>query len=185
MMEIEVKELSPIEKEKLGNMIEGMSELELREVLSHIPVALMFDEVMVRLDQYDRFTKYIQDAFECLPKQRGIFEMAKNLRQKYKEAKKKLEAMNYKTPYPNSPFMVTNVPIRKFRCVRMVNSDFMPSNLERANEVIERDVARELLTSLLDAGVIDIFRTYDEYTDQIRIYADIYVADKKSTNAHA
>jgi hypothetical protein len=67
----------------------------------------------------------------------------------------------------------------------MVNSDFMPSNLERANEVIERDVARELLTSLLDAGVIDIFRTYDEYTDQIRIYADIYVADKKSVNAHA
>ena len=68
MIEIETKELSPIEKEKLGNMIEGMSEPELRVVLSHIPVGLMFDEVLARLAQYEQFTMYIQDAFECLPK---------------------------------------------------------------------------------------------------------------------
>lgn len=68
MNENEMRELSQIEKEKLGNMIEGMSELELREVLRHIPVGLMFNEVLVKLDQYEQFTMYIQDAFECLPK---------------------------------------------------------------------------------------------------------------------
>lgn len=68
MNENEMRELSQIEKEKLGNMIEGMSKLELREVLKHIPVGLMFDEVLVRLAQYEQFTMYIQDAFECFPK---------------------------------------------------------------------------------------------------------------------
>lgn len=111
--------------------------------------------------------------------------MAKNLRQKYKEAKKKLEAVNYKAVYLNSPIAVTNVPIHKIRSARTVSLDYMPSNIERATEVFELDVAKKLVTHLLDNGLINISSTYDPYARQAYVFADIYVADKKSVNAHA
>lgn len=63
-----IKELSPIEKEKISDSIKGMSEQELRIVLQNIPVGLMFDEVMVRLAKYEQFTDYVQDALNCLPR---------------------------------------------------------------------------------------------------------------------
>ena len=63
-----IKELSPAEKEKISDMVKGMSESELRVVLENIPVGLMFDEVLTRLAHYNAFASQIQNAMEYLPK---------------------------------------------------------------------------------------------------------------------
>lgn len=56
------------EKEKISDIIKGMSEQELRIVLQNIPVGLMFDEIGDRLSMYEQFATSIQDAFNCLPR---------------------------------------------------------------------------------------------------------------------
>lgn len=61
-------ELSPIEKEKINGMIQGMSEQEIRVVLQNIPVGLMFDEIGARLAAHEHFAMSIQDALKCLPR---------------------------------------------------------------------------------------------------------------------
>ena len=63
-----IKELSPIEKEKINGMIQGMSEQEIRVVLQNIPVGLMFDEIGARLAAHEQFAMNIQDALKCLPR---------------------------------------------------------------------------------------------------------------------
>ena len=63
-----IKELSPIEKEKINCMIQGMSEQEIRVVLQNIPVGLMFDEIGARLAAHEHFAMSIQDALKCLPR---------------------------------------------------------------------------------------------------------------------
>lgn len=63
-----IKELLPIEVEKINGMIRGMSEQELRVVLQNIPVGLMFDEIGARLAAHEQFAMHIQDALNCLPR---------------------------------------------------------------------------------------------------------------------
>lgn len=63
-----VKELLPIEVEKINGMIQGMSEQELRVALHNIPVGLMFDEIGARLAAHEQFAMHIQDALKCLPR---------------------------------------------------------------------------------------------------------------------
>ena len=63
-----IKTLTQAEKEKISDMIKGMSETELRVVLENIPVGLMFDEVLARLAHYNAFASQIQNAMEYLPK---------------------------------------------------------------------------------------------------------------------
>lgn len=63
-----IKELLPIEVEKINGMIQGMSEQELRVALGNIPVRLMFDEIGARLAAHEQFAMHIQDALNCLPR---------------------------------------------------------------------------------------------------------------------
>lgn len=63
-----IKDLSPAEKEKISDIIKGMSESEVRVVLTNIPVGLMFDEVLARMAMYDNFASSIQDSLKYLPK---------------------------------------------------------------------------------------------------------------------
>jgi hypothetical protein len=63
-----IKELLPIEVEKINGMIQGMSEQELRVALHNIPVGLMFDEIGARLAAHEQFAMSIQDALKCLPR---------------------------------------------------------------------------------------------------------------------
>ena len=63
-----IKTLTQAEKEKISDMVKGMSETELRIVLENIPVGLMFDEVLTRLAHYNAFASQIQNAMEYLPK---------------------------------------------------------------------------------------------------------------------
>lgn len=63
-----VKELLPIEVEKINGMIQGMSEQEVRVALRNIPVGLMFDEIGARLAAHEQFAMHIQDALNCLPR---------------------------------------------------------------------------------------------------------------------
>lgn len=65
---IPVKELLPIEVEKINGMIQGMSEQEIRVALRNIPVGLMFDEIGARLAAHEQFAMNIQDALNCLPR---------------------------------------------------------------------------------------------------------------------
>ena len=63
-----VKELLPVEVEKINGMIKGMSEQEIRVVLHNIPVGLMFDEIGARLAMHEQFAQNIQDALKSLPR---------------------------------------------------------------------------------------------------------------------
>lgn len=58
--------LSPIEKEKIKNMVTGMSEEEMKITLQNIPMTLIFDHITGVLEKNRQFAQSVQDAMNRL-----------------------------------------------------------------------------------------------------------------------
>lgn len=58
--------LSPIEKEKISSMVNGMSEEEMKITLQNIPMALIFNHIAGVLERNRQFAQSIQDAMNRL-----------------------------------------------------------------------------------------------------------------------
>lgn len=103
--------------------------------------------------------------------------MAKNLRQKYKEAKKQLHKLNWRLLYPDKPLTVNvnNVPIHKIRSVKTVDI----FEAERERDMIKHELAFDLAKHMVDNGMIQVSETVDRYSGQIYMFADLYVVNKK------
>lgn len=102
--------------------------------------------------------------------------MAKNLRQKYKDAKKKLRAMNWRLLYPTHPIKVEreDLSIRKLNSVKTVDM----SRYENARESVMMDIAFELGRALIDNRMVNVSETYDPYSGRVYIFAEVDVVDK-------
>ena len=101
--------------------------------------------------------------------------MAKNLRQKYKEAKRKLREMNWRLLYPDRPLTVNQVPIHKVRSVKTVDI----FEAERARDIITHELAFDLAKHMVDNGMVSVSETVDPYSGRVYMFADLYVVDKK------
>ena len=102
--------------------------------------------------------------------------MAKNLRQKYKEAKRKIHELNWRLLYPSKPIVVNNdVSVRKVRSVKTVDI----FEAERARDTIMRELAFDLAKHMVDNKMINVHETVDPYSGRVYMFADLYVVDKK------
>ena len=108
--------------------------------------------------------------------------MAKNLRQKYKEAKKKLHELNWRLLYPSKPIVMTNnVPIHKVRSVKTVDI----FEAERARDMVMRELAFDLAKHMVDNKLVNVHETIDPYSGRVYMFADLYVVDKKDAVVNA
>lgn len=103
--------------------------------------------------------------------------MAKNLRQKYKEAKRKLRELNWRLLYPDKPLTanITNVPIHKVRSVKTVDI----FEAERERDMITRELAFDLAKHMVDNKMVNVSETVDPYSGRVYMFADLYVVDKR------
>lgn len=101
--------------------------------------------------------------------------MAKNLRQKYKEAKRKLRELNWRLLYPDKPLIVKDVPIHKVRSVKTVDI----FEAERERDMVTRELAFDLAKHMVDNKMVSVSETVDPYSGRVYMFADLYVVDKK------
>lgn len=99
--------------------------------------------------------------------------MAKNLRQKYKEAKRKLREMNWRLMYPDKPMTVNNVSIRKVRSAKTV--DIL--ELENMREAVMTDIAFDLAKYMVENDMVNVSETYDPFSGKAYVFADINIVD--------
>lgn len=101
--------------------------------------------------------------------------MAKNLRQKYKDAKKKLREMNWRLLYPTEPFKVevNNLSVRKLRSVQTVDI----FEAEHMREIVKNNIAFDLAKYMVQNNMINISETVDPYSGQVYMFAEVDVVD--------
>ena len=104
--------------------------------------------------------------------------MSKNLRQKYKEAKKKLREMNWRLLYPTKPIKTEreNLSITKISSVKTVDI----SRHENARDSVMMDVAFELGRCLLNNDMVNVSETFDPYSGKVYIFAEVNVVGKNA-----
>lgn len=105
--------------------------------------------------------------------------MAKNLRQKYKEAKKKIAVLrraNWRLMYPTNPFPVesTNLSIRKVKSAKTVDR-YEFENFENA---IATNLAFDMARYLIENKMIEVKHTIDPYSGRVYIFAELDVVDR-------
>lgn len=101
--------------------------------------------------------------------------MAKNLRQKYKEAKKKLRELNWRLLYPDKPLTVKDIPIHKVRSVKTVDI----FDAERERDMVARELAFDLAKHMVDNKMVNVSETVDPYSGRVYMFADLYIVDKR------
>lgn len=105
--------------------------------------------------------------------------MAKNLRQKYKEAKKKiaeLRSANWRLMYPINPFPIEskNVSIRKVRSAKTIEL-YEVDNFET---VVLQDLAFDMTRYLIENKMIEVKHTIDPFSGKVYIFAELDVVEK-------
>ena len=105
--------------------------------------------------------------------------MAKNLRQKYKEAKKKLAEMrqaNWRLMYPTNPIPVesTNLKIRKVRSAKTVDYH----ELDNFENAVLQDIAFDMARYLIENKMINIKHTIDPFSGNVYIFTELDVVEK-------
>ena len=104
--------------------------------------------------------------------------MAKNLRQKYKEAKKKIAELrqsNWRLMYPTNPIPVesTNLKIKKVASAKTV--DFY--ELDNFESAVLRDIAFDMTKYMIENDMINIKHTIDPFSGKAYIFAELDVVD--------
>lgn len=102
--------------------------------------------------------------------------MARNLRQKYKDAKKQIQHMiEWQFLRQPKSMVVDNVPLRKFRATRM----FRYGEMEQIPKPVLMDIAFDLAKHMIENNMVNITESFDPYRGETCIVAEILVADKK------
>ena len=102
--------------------------------------------------------------------------MAKNLRQKYKDAKKQLYSLKWQLLRTQSNKMFTEVkaPVHNLRANKVVDM----YQLEHMRDAVIKNLAYDLAKHMVDNDLINISETYDPYSGRACVTADIYVVSK-------
>lgn len=103
--------------------------------------------------------------------------MAKNLRQKYKDAKKQIHDLKWRLLYPAKPIKleVNNVSIRKLRSVQTVDI----FEAEHMREIVKNNIAFELAKHMVQNNMINVSETVDPYSGRVYMFAEIDVVDRR------
>ena len=107
--------------------------------------------------------------------------MAKNLRQKYKEAKKQLREMKWRLLYPTKPLTFVDrgdLSIRKVSSVKTVDI----FEVEHVREILKSemafDLARHMIKNdMIKNDMVNISETFDPHSGKVYICAEVNVVD--------
>lgn len=102
--------------------------------------------------------------------------MAKNLRQKYKEAKKQLREMKWRLLYPTKPLTFVDrgdLSIRKVGSVKTVDI----FEVEHVREILKSEMAFDLARHMVNNDMINISETFDPHSGKVYIRAEVNVVD--------
>lgn len=106
--------------------------------------------------------------------------MAKNLRQKYKEAKKKIAELrhaNWRLMYPTNPIAVNSkeLKIRKVRSAKTVEQHMF----EDFETGITIDLAFDIAKYMVKNGMIEVKHTIDPFSGNVYVFAELDIVDRE------
>lgn len=101
--------------------------------------------------------------------------MARNLRQKYKDLKKRFDHMNRYMPLRKSIVETKDVRLQKVGVNKMIDMGIM----DNMPDAVLTDIAFDLAKFLVKEGVIDISEKRDPYSGRVNINASLLVGINK------
>lgn len=100
--------------------------------------------------------------------------MAKNLRQKYKEAKQKLSAMNWRLLYPPVSVNHGDIKIRNIRASKVIDI----YEMENMKDAVMFDLAFDIAKCLVENNMIKVTETVDPFSGKDYVFASVDVVEK-------